>query len=102
MPMRNAVLSGLLIAAGTLAACAPRPYAYYHVPPPPPPPVYGVVGVAPGPGFVWVDGFWDLRGGRWFWVRGHWVRPPRPRAAWVPGYWSREREAWRFRGGYWR
>lgn len=99
--MKTAVLSAVLLAAGALTACASRPYGYYRVPPPPPPPAYGVVG-APGPDFVWTDGFWDLRGGRWFWVGGRWVRPPRPRAIWVPGYWGRHDGGWRFHRGYWR
>src|ERR1039458_5861039 len=31
---------------------------------PPPSPRYGVMGYAPGPGFVWTEGYWDWRGGR--------------------------------------
>jgi hypothetical protein len=69
---------------------------------PPPPPRYGFVGVAPGPGYVWADGFWDWRGGRWFWVNGVWRRPPHPHAAWVPGSWVEDHGRYRFRGGYWR
>ena len=49
----------------------------YYVRVAPPPPRYGVVGYAPGPGFAWVDGYWDRRGENWFWVQGRWERPPR-------------------------
>lgn len=53
--------------------------------PPPPPPAYvaGPVGVAPGPGYVWVDGYWNWVDGRYVWVPGRWVLPPHPHAVWV-------------------
>src|ERR1700694_4435073 len=53
--------------------------------PPPPPPVVvtGPVGVAPGPGYVWVPGHWDWVGDRWVWVEGAWVLRPYARAVWV-------------------
>ena len=41
--------------------------------PPPPPPatvVAGPVGVAPGPGYVWVNGYWNWVNGGWVWVPG--------------------------------
>ena len=69
---------------------------------PPPPPRYGIVGVAPGPGYAWTDGYWDWRGGNWFWVNGTWLRPPRPRAVWVPGSWRGEHGRYRFYRGHWR
>ena len=54
-------------------------------PPPPPPPavVVSPVGVAPGPGYVWVPGYWDWVGDQWVWVDGRWILPPRPRAVWI-------------------
>jgi hypothetical protein len=69
---------------------------------PPPQPRYGMVGRAPGPGFVWADGYWDRRGGSWVWMDGHWLRPPHQRARWVPGYWVQTRGGYRFHRGYWR
>ena len=68
-----------------LGACA----GGYYVSVPPPPPRYGVVGYAPGPGFVWVDGYWDWR-------------PPRPGAVWVPHRWVPYGRRYRFVRGYWR
>ena len=88
------------LALATLAACGPA-YVGARIGPPPPP-VVGVVGVAPGPGYVWTDGFWDLRGSRWVWVGGRWMRPPRPHAAWVPGYWAPRGGHYYWRRGYWR
>ncbi|HTR38346.1 MAG TPA: hypothetical protein VMH80_20695 [Bryobacteraceae bacterium] len=77
-------------------------YVGYGVAAPPPPVTVGVVGVAPGPGYVWIDGFWDLRGGRWAWVGGRWARPPRARARWEPDRWERHGNHWRHSGGRWR
>jgi len=68
----------------------------------PPPPQYGVLGVAPGPGYIWTEGYWDWRGGQWFWVRGTWLRPPRPGAVWVPGHWVEYNGRYRFVRGHWR
>jgi hypothetical protein len=68
-------------------------------PPPPPPPAYvaGPVGVAPAPGYVWVDGYWNWVGGRYVWVPGRWVLPPRPHAVWVA-----PSVEFRWYGGHWR
>lgn len=88
------------LAAWTLTACGPS-YVGVRVGPPPPP-VAGYVGMAPGPGYVWTDGFWDLRGSRWVWVSGRWVVPPRPRAAWVAGYWAPRGGHYYWHPGRWR
>lgn len=96
LPATAAVLMGAI-----LSGCAANA-AYVARYGPPPPPRYAVIGVAPGPGFVWADGFWDWRGGRWYWVDGRWMRPPRPRAVWAPGYWRQDRRGWVFRRGHWR
>lgn len=98
--MKKKLLSGVLLAASAaLAACGGG--AAFVALGPPPPPRYAVIGVAPGPGFIWADGFWDLRGRNWVWVEGRWVRPPRARAAWVRPEWRQEGGRWRFHRGYW-
>ena len=104
--MRAKFLAGAVLALGSiLSACGPTG-AYVGVSYGPPPPRYGVVGVAPGPGYVWTDGYWDWRGGAWVWAPGRWMRPPRRHAVWVPGYWEehheRGRRGYAFRRGYWR
>jgi len=90
----------LLVALGlaALAACG----GGYYVRVAPPVPRYAVVGVAPGPGFVWTDGYWDWRGGNWFWVGGAWRRPPRAGAVWVPARWVPAGGRYRLVRGYWR
>lgn len=103
MKIRNVLLSGVLAASALLAGCAPHAYVAAYVPGPPPSPyVVGAVGYAPGPGYVWADGFWDLRGGRWVWAEGYWARPPHPHAYWVPAHWVQRNHGWRRVEGHWR
>ena len=67
----------------------------------PPPVRVEVVPVAPGPGYVWVNGYWSWNGA-WFWVPGRYVFPPRAHVVWVPGVWIHERHGWRWHHGHWR
>jgi WXXGXW repeat (2 copies) len=102
MKLNRGLSIAVLIASATLTACASRPYGYYRVPPPLPPPAYGGYRAAPGPGYVWTEGFYDLRGDRWVWVSGRYMRPPRPYSVWVPGRWEQNGHGWRFDQGHWR
>jgi len=93
------LLAAGLTAAGMLAGCSGG--AYYVSAPPPP--RYGYVGVAPGPGFIWTEGFYDLRGSNWVWVTGRWQRPPARGRVWVAPEWRREGGGhYRYHRGYWR
>ncbi len=68
-----------------------------------PPPVRAeVVAVSPGPGYVWVPGYYAYERGAYVWVAGRYMRPPRARARWVPGHWQRDRRGWYFVEGHWR
>ncbi len=98
--IRKAITTCFLLATlGLTTACAERPY---EVRTPPPPARYGAVGYAPGPGYVWCDGYYDWRGGRWFWVNGFWNRPPRARAVWIPAFWEPHGRGYKFHRGKWR
>jgi hypothetical protein len=66
----------------------------------PPAPAYEVVGVAPGPGFFWIGGFWNWVGGRHQWVGGRW-EAQRPGYAWTPHSWQRDGRGWRSNPGRW-
>jgi hypothetical protein len=101
MKTRLAKLALLVASAAAMAGCG-QPYRYGYATYGPPPPRSYVVGRAPGPGYVWTDGYWDWRGGRYSWVDGRWARPPRPHATWVPGYWAQHGHAYRFHSGHWR
>ena len=93
--------AGLLVmSALALSACAGRAYVV-RTPPPPPPRHAAYVPVAPGPRYVWTDGYWDWRG-RWNWVPGRWAVPPRPHAVWVPGRWAPSHHGYVWYRGYWR
>lgn len=89
--------------AGMLTGCAGRTVVAVRTPPPMPRPLaFGVVGVAPGPGYVWVNGYHDWRVNRYVWVPGAWLRPPRPRAVWVPGRFVPRGGGYVWFGGRWR
>jgi hypothetical protein len=100
--MKRKILIGALALAGAvMTACAGGSGGYYARYGPPAP-RYRVVGVAPGPGYVWTDGYWNLHNRRWTWVDGRWVRPPRHGATWVAPRWQQRGERWEFHRGYWR
>jgi hypothetical protein len=65
--------------------------------PPPPPRVVRYQPPAPGPGFFWVAGYWDVNGPRYVWHDGYWQRPPYADGYWVAPRWERGR----YFKGYW-
>jgi hypothetical protein len=109
------VASALALTSGCVVAVRPVPAPVVYEQPvgyaqpgevivdqDPPAPVYETVGIAPGPGFFWIGGYYHWSGARWVWYRGHYERPPHPGAAWI-------RARYEFRGGrrvyirgYWR
>ena len=64
---------------------------------PPPPRVLRVRPVAPGAGFVWVDGYHFVEGGRYRWHDGYWTRPPFEGATWI----GPRHDGSQFYAGYW-
>ena len=102
MTIRSFLLAGVVAASALLAGCAGGYVGAYAPGPPPAPYAVGAIGVAPGPGYVWADGYWDRRGGDWAWVRGSWRRPPHPHAHWVAPRWERRGNDWHRREGHWR
>ena len=97
--MRSTILA-VAFAACSLVGCAGSVGYYAAVPPPPL--RAEVVGVAPGPGYVWVNGYWGWRGRDYAWVPGYYSRPPHPRAVWVAPRWERYHDRYRFHEGRWR
>jgi hypothetical protein len=71
-------------------------------PPPPPQVVGGPIGVAPTPGYVWTNGYWDWNGGRWIWVGGRWAAPPYGHRVWVEPYYHPYRAHYHYHRGHWR
>lgn len=99
MDVKRAALCSVLLLSSTGVACGSHRYLYAA--PPPPPPRFGAFGAAPGPGYLWADGYWDYRGRGWYWVPGRWARPPRPRAVWVPAHWAPRPPGYVFVPGHW-
>ena len=66
--------------------------------PPPPLRVMRVRPAAPGPDYVFIDGYWFADGGRYRWHDGYWTRPPYGGATWV----GPRHEGGMFYGGFWR
>jgi len=97
--MKRSFCLALILGAVSLAGCGG--YAYY-APAPPPAIRIEARGVAPGPGYVWIDGYWGYRGRSYGWVSGRWERPPRARAVWEPGRWEQRNNRWAYRAGRWR
>ncbi|MEO8205437.1 MAG: hypothetical protein ABI615_04600 [Chthoniobacterales bacterium] len=57
---------------------------------------------APGPGLVWINGYWSWNGSEWIWVRGHWVEAPRRGARWVTSKYYIANGQRHWRPGYWQ
>src|ERR1041385_4666046 len=100
--MKKRLLAAAFVLAGTILTGCAGGYGSGYVRYGPPAPRYGAVGYAPGPGYVWADGYWDWRGNSWAWSQGRWGRPPRRHAVWVAPAWQREGRGYRFHRGYWR
>jgi len=85
----SALFCVLALTNGCVVAVRPAPLAVYAEPQEvvvteaPPAPIVEYVGVAPGPGFFWIGGYYHWNGGRWAWRAGHYERPPHPGARWV-------------------
>jgi YXWGXW repeat-containing protein len=58
-------------------------------------------GRRPGHGYVWLNGYWIFRQGRYEWISGRWALPPRGRHVWVAPRWERRGGAHVFIEGRW-
>jgi hypothetical protein len=94
MQMKNVLGSFLLMASlfGAAAGCTVQaqgrvavPVVTVEVDEEPPPPRTVVVETRPG--FVFIEGHWVRRDGRWDWQDGHWERE-RAGQVWVAGRWD--------------
>jgi hypothetical protein len=108
-----ALLSALALMSGCVVAVRPAPVVYTQpaysepagevvVDSAPPPPQYEVIGVAPGPGYLWIGGYYHWLGGRWVWYRGHYELPPRAGAHWVAARYDFRFGHRVYIRGYWR
>src|SRR5574340_92840 len=74
---RLAGRASALLLSCVLCACVVAPVGPPYYPGPvvavaPPAPVPEVIGVAPGPGYFWIGGWWNWGGGHYDWHPGRW------------------------------
>ena len=96
---------GLLGILGALAiACAsnPPPENAIYVERRPPPERVEVIGTAPGPGYVWLRGYWRWGAGDYAWQSGRWAVAERGYRRWEPGQWRHGRRGYYWVEGRWR
>jgi WXXGXW repeat (2 copies) len=83
-------LFSILLLAGTLMAgesCIAVRGGHRYGPPPPPPQSHRYMSARPGPGYVWIAGYYYPAGSSYRWHEGYWTRPPNKGDHWVaPGY----------------
>lgn len=99
---RSAAFALGAVALALLLSCAPPPPGRVYVVRRPPPERVEVIAVGPGPGFVYVRGYWRYDGGDYVWVPGRWVQLDRRYREWVPGHWAHDRHGWYWVEGRWR
>jgi hypothetical protein len=92
--MKTKLLAFMLLAGGAVFG---QISIGVRIGPPPPARVIRVRPAAPGPGFIWLDGYWYAAGGHYRWHEGYWTRPPYAGAIWVAPHHDGER----FFDGYW-
>lgn len=88
-----AALAGGCMVHGSGGAYVSAPVAVVEVESEPPPP--RVVHYEARPGFIWIEGRWNWRGGQWVWADGYYERE-RAGYVYAPGRWERRgrRHVW--------
>src|SRR5579864_4826046 len=102
--MRTKLVSGMLaallfaalpfasnaqVAIGVSVDLAPPPLPVYTQPP------------CPGPGYIWVPGYWAYGDDDYYWVPGTWALAPEVGFLWTPGWWGWGDGGYVFHSGYW-
>jgi hypothetical protein len=55
----------------------------------------------PGPGYVWIDGYWNWGAQGYEWVYGHWQIPPSVNHTWTPPNYEKHGDGVRYNLGRW-
>src|SRR5579863_1851996 len=92
--MKTKLLALALFVAGSVSA---QISIGVRIGPPPPPRVIRVQPVAPGPDFIWVQGYWYPVGNHYKWHAGYWTQPPYEGARWIAPH----HDGQQFFEGYW-
>ena len=67
----------------------------------PPPLRYEARPAMPGPGYIWVDGYYEPFNGQYRWHPGYWNRAPYEGAYYVHPHWDHYPDGWHMHEGYW-
>ncbi len=70
--------------------------------PPPPVRIDPPKPSSPGGSAFWRGGHYQFRNGRYLWIPGAWVNPPRSGLVWVPGFFQKTPQGGMFINGHWR
>ncbi len=97
--LRSIALAGA--ACFALGAAPARAQIGVYIGRTPPPMRYESRPPMPGPGYAWVDGYYEPWQGRYRWHPGYWNRPPYEGAYWVHPHYDHYPEGWHFHEGYW-
>ena len=109
MSLKHTLVNGALVAALALGTgCVVRAHGqvagptveYVEIEEEPPPPQVVVV-PAPRPGYIWIAGRWEWRGGRYMWANGYW-ETDRPGYVYEQGHWDRRGRGHVWVQGTWR
>ncbi len=99
--LKTAAAAGLVtFAMAALPASAQVSFGV-HIGGPPPPLRYEARPPAPGPGYAWVDGYYDPYNGGYRWHPGYWNRAPYEGAYYVHPHWDHYPDGWHQHEGYW-
>lgn len=92
------ILQGLIATALTIPSFGQIGIYIGHAPPPV---RYETRPPMPGAGYVWVDGYWGVQGGRYVWAPGRWNRPPYEGAYWSHPHYDHYQQGWQLHEGHW-
>jgi hypothetical protein len=94
---RKLLLAALAVSSIGVIPLPATAQVYIQVAPPPP---RHEVMPAERRGYVWQPGYWDWRGQRHVWVKGHWVKE-RKGMYWHPNRWEQRDGRWVLERGRW-
>jgi hypothetical protein len=104
VPVALALVLGLIATGCYFGPAGVGVGAEFEVGSPPPPVRDDVVIAQPGPGFVWIGGYWDwdVAHRTYAWRAGRWERPPHGGAVWEASHYEFRQGHHYFRTGHWR
>jgi|HubBroStandDraft_6_1064221.scaffolds.fasta_scaffold28743_3 hypothetical protein len=97
--MKTKWIASLILASAIAAPAFAQVGVYIGTAPPPL--RYEVRPAIPGPGYSWVDGYWNWSGHRYVWVPGVWRRPPFEGGYWTHPHYDHYDHGWEYNEGHW-